>query len=174
VTTAILLAVLVLVDCTLAGFRAAAGRDGRLEKRDYYGREVLRAAGFGALLLLAHVALAGALVATAADPSAAWAELVLAARLPVVVYGIFATTIFLAFGFYFAPIGDFRVLANVLVFGPLTLVRRPVIVLGMALAVLRVPSARVAVLAAVAAISMCLFEGLVGRRNTKRWKDLVV
>src|SRR5690606_19462285 len=40
------LGVLALVDCMLAGFRAAAGRDGRLRKARYYVGAVARAAAW--------------------------------------------------------------------------------------------------------------------------------
>jgi hypothetical protein len=69
-----------------------------------------------------------------------------------------------AFALYLAPFDDVRVLANVLVFGPLTLARRWVIVAGLVYAVLRVPDVRVAVMACCAGTTMLSFEPLLRRR----------
>lgn len=172
-SVALALGILAWVDCMLCGFRMAAGRNGRLEKHGYYTRAVARAAGFGAVLVALHVGLVAVLCATASDPSGAWASFVEAARPLVVVYGAFATVIFIAFGFYFAPIGDFRVLTNVIVFGPLTLVRPAVMAFGLALAVWRVPEWRVAVVAISAAGFMLSFERVLGRRYMQLWRRLI-
>jgi hypothetical protein len=162
---AIALAVLAFTDCLLCGFRMAAGRNGMLGKRAYYTRAVARAAGWGALLVASHVALVVAL--------GGWDLFLEAGRVLVWVYATFASAIFLAFGFYFAPIGDFRVMTNVIVFGPLTLARRGVIAGAMALAVWRVPDSRVALVAVTATISMLAFEPLLGRRYAHEWRRLV-
>lgn len=167
---AIALAVLAFVDCTLCGFRMAAGRNGHLEKRAYYARAVGRAALAGGLVVGVHAALV--LVLCISAPGA-WSAFVEAGRVLVLVYGIFATLIFLAFGFYFAPIGDFRVLTNVIVFGPLTLARRAVIVGGMIAAALRVAEPRVTAVAVSATLAMLAFEPLLGRAYADRWRALL-
>lgn len=169
-TVAIALAILAFVDCTLCGFRMAAGRNGLLEKRVYYARAVCRAALAGALVVGLHAALVFALSTGAPE---AWSAFVEAGRLLVLVYGIFAATIMLAFGFYFAPIGDFRVLTNVIVFGPLTLARRAVIVGGMVAASWRVADPRVTAVAASATLAMLAFEPLLGRAYADRWRRLL-
>jgi hypothetical protein len=170
---ALALAALAFVDCLLCGVRAAAGRNGLLDKRAYYRSATLRAALWGAAIVGGHVTLTALLCTTAPDPSAAWASFVEAGRLLVVVYGGFATAIFLAFGFYFAPIGDFRVLTSVLVFGPLTLSRRAVVVGTMLIAVGNVPEWRIALVAMSATISMCLVEGVFGRPYAAQWRPLL-
>jgi hypothetical protein len=89
------------------------------------------------------------------------------------VFGTFASAILLAFSFYFAPIGDFRALANVLVFGPLTLARPFVIVGGLAYAVYSTWDARVAIIAVVAGVSILSFESVVSRPYARAWRDLL-
>lgn len=169
-SVAVALAVLAFVDCTMCGFRTAAGRNGLLEKRAYYARALGRAALAGALLVGVHAALVLGLCVGAPG---SWSSFVDAGRMLVVVYGIFATLIFLAFGFYFAPIGDFRVLTNVIVFGPLTLARRAVIVGGMVAAAWRVADPRVTAVAVSATLTMLAFEPLLGRAYADRWRRLV-
>ncbi len=170
---AIALAVLAFTDCMLSGFRMAAGRNGSLDKRGYYLTAVGRAAAWGAMVVVTHTALTGLLCATASNPTATWSAFLEAGRILVVVYAVFATAIFVAFGFYFAPIGDFRVLTNVIVFGPLTLTRRAVVVGAMIFAVWRSPEWRVALVAASSTIAMTLFEPILGRRYANQWRELV-
>ena len=167
------LALLAATDCALCGIRAAAGREGRLEKRAYYVSAAIRAFGLGLLLIGAHVLLVVLLVATAPAPATTWSSFLIAGRVCVVVYGIFATLIFVAFGFYFAPVGDFRVLTNVIVFGPLTLTRPAVIALGLAVGAILAPEPRVAIVAVSAAITMLAFQPLVSRRYHDRWRRLL-
>ena len=74
---------------------------------------------------------------------------------------------------YFAPVGDFRVLTNVIVFGPLSLLRRLVMVGGLVAAVVRVPDVRVAVMALSAGIAMLAFEPLLERAYSEQWRALL-
>ncbi len=48
------LATLVFFDALLAGFRAAAGRNGRIAKSDYYRRAVARGAAAALLIVGGH------------------------------------------------------------------------------------------------------------------------
>jgi hypothetical protein len=168
VTTALALSALAFFDCLLAGFRAAAGRDGRLDKRAYYVSAVARAGGWGLLLIGANALVAAALCFAAPDPTAAFGSLVSAGRLLVGLYGAFAAAVLAAFALYLAPVADLRVLANVLVFGPLTLARSWVIAGGLLYVALRVPDLRVAMMAASAGASTLAFEGFLRRRNPER------
>ena len=170
---AVALALLAWVDCMLCGFRMAAGRNGRIDKRVYYMRSVARAAIVGAVVVGAHAALVVLLCLTAPDPRAAWGSFIEAGRPAVAVYAVFATAIFVAFGFYFAPIGCFRVLTDILVFGPLTLARPAVIAGGLVLAVWHVPEWRVALVAISAALAMNAFEPVLGRHFARLWTELV-
>ncbi len=171
--TAIALAILTLTDCILAGFRAAAGRNGSLNKRAYYRAAIVRALFYGLVLLALNVVVLVTLVLTAPDPAATWQLFVSAAGVCVLVFGIFSAFILGAFAFYFAPIGDFRVLTSVIVFGPLTLLRRVVIAGGLAFAVIRVPDVRVAILAVFAGITMLAFEPFLARFYRDQWRALV-
>jgi hypothetical protein len=172
-TTAVALAVLALADCVLCGFRGAAGTEGRLDKRIYYREAVLRAFGGGVVLVGAHALLVAVLVLSSGDPQLVWSSFLAAGRVCVWVYGLFATTIFTAFAFFFAPVGDFRVLTNVVVFGPLTVARPYVMAGGLLAAVAFVPDLRVGIVAASAAVTMLSFQSVVSRRYADRWRRLL-
>jgi len=174
---AVLLALLVLTDGVLCGLRASAGREGRLEKWAFYRASALRGLGSGAVVLAASAALAATLVLGADDPAAAWDAMVRAGDASTAIFAAYASTVFVAFAFFFAPIGDFRVLTNVLVFGPFTLARPYVIAGGLLAGVLRVRAAgaawRVAVLAVAAGTAMLLFQRWMDRAYEDRWRRLV-
>ena len=172
-TIAVALAVLVLADCFLCGFRAAAGTEGRLDKRGYYREALLRALGWGTVVVAAHVLLVAALVASSPAPGIAWSAFVEAGRVCVWIFGAFATTVLATFAIYFAPVGDFRVLTSVMVFGPLTLARPCEILGGLVAAVAFVPDIRVGIAATVAAVTMLSFQRLIGRRYKDRWRALL-
>lgn len=170
---AALLGVLALFDCLLGGFRAAAGRNGRLEKTAYYRQALVRSALAGTLLVGVHVLLALGFVSASPTPTATWDAFVDAAALLVVFYGGFATLTLLAFVFYLAPVGDFRVLTSVIVLGPLTLFRPVVIGGGIVLAAVKATDPRVALLGCSAGLSMLLFEHVLGRAHRREWKRLL-
>lgn len=131
-TIALLLVVLGLFDATLAGVRAALGRDGRIDKRAYLLRALVRSVAWGAVLIATIVVLAAAAVATAPDASSTWRELVEAGRACVWVFGPFAAVTALALGVLLTSHRDGRLLASMLVFGPLAMLRPLVIIAGLA------------------------------------------
>jgi hypothetical protein len=167
------LATLVFFDALLTGFRAAAGRDGRIAKRDYFRRAVARGAVAALLIVVSHAALAAALVASAPDPDGAWRDLLRAGRDCVAVFGTFATLTSIALVFWLAPSSQLRLLPSLLVLGPLTLVRPLVIASGLAFAAVRTPTPRVCVMALAAAASMLALELLLGRPHVGRWRGLL-
>lgn len=125
----VLLAVLVLVDGTLCGFRAAAGRNPKLFLRDYYAASMRRAALLALVVVLGFSGVAFAVRAADAD---AFDTLVRTGDAMVLVYGTYATIVLLALGLYLVGHFDLGVLATVVVLGPFTLARPLVIILGAA------------------------------------------
>jgi hypothetical protein len=170
VTYALLLAVLAAFDLTLAGFRAAAGRDGRIHKKQLLRGAMLRGALGGLVLVAAHAVIAGVLVAT--GDASTWPAFVAAARDAVIVFGVFATSTALALAFWFAPMQELRLIPTLVVLGPLTLLRPLVIVGGLAWAAVRSSEPRVWILAAIAGIFMLSAERLLGRPYRERWRRL--
>jgi hypothetical protein len=173
IVTVTSLATLVFFDALLAGFRAAAGRDGRIAKAAYYRRALSRGMVAAFLILAGHATLAALLVATAPDPAATWQDLLRAGRDCVVIFGAFATLTIIAIAFWFAPNRELRLVPTLLVLGPLTLVRPLVIVTGLAFAAIRTPTPRVCAAALAAATTMLALERLLGREHADQWRSLL-
>lgn len=143
-----------LLDGTFAGFRAAAGRDGRIDKRRYH----LRAMALGALTSTVAVVLlaglTGIVLATAPDPDRVWDELNLMGARLVVSFVAFSALVVLALGVYAVARHEVRTLATVAILGPFTLAR-PFLVVGATLgATLLATTWRTAVLAWVASATV--------------------
>jgi hypothetical protein len=167
------LAALAVLDLAVCGFRAAAGREGRLDKTAFYAAAVLRAGLLGLAAVGSLAGLAALLVATSPDAAATWAAGVAAADGMLDVYLVYAVLVLAALALYLLPIGDFRTLTTVIVLGPMTLVRPAVIVAGLVLGAARAGDGRVAVVVAAAGVTMLLFERLIGRRDATRWRRLL-
>jgi hypothetical protein len=172
-TIVIALATLVFFDALLTGFRAAAGRDGRIAKGAYYREALVRGMAAAVLIVAAHAALAAVLVASAPDPAGTWRDLLRAGRDCVAVFGTFATLTIIAIAFWFVPNRALRLLPTLLVLGPLTLVRPLVIASGLTFAAIRTPTPSVWVFALAAAATMLTLERLLGRKHTNQWRSLL-
>ena len=158
--TPVLLYLLAITDWGFAGYRHAAGRDGRIFKGAYYRRAIAVALVCGHL----PIALVGATVALLiATGSTEWDVLVAAAEPMVIVYATYATTVIAAFVPYLFGNTEIRTLATVSVFGPLTLIRPLLIVAGAVAVVWTTPSWPVGVAAATAVVSNGIAEPLLAR-----------
>jgi hypothetical protein len=153
-----LLALLVLVDGTLCGFRAAAGRNPRLFLRDYYAASMRRAAGLALVIVLGF---GGVAMAVRAGGDEGFAALLAAADAMVLVYGVYATVVLLALGLYLLGNFDLGVLATVLVLGPFTLVRPLIIVAGAVAAAWASPHWLAVTFSLAGAGTMLAFERLL-------------
>ncbi len=125
--TVLWLYILAVVDGTFVGCRDVIGQIPLLEKR----RKHLRSYLWGAAL--AHVALLvmGAVIFGALS---LWpeirAELTVVADRMLLIYGVYAVCVAVTFALYAIPIPDVRGFVTLAIFGVLTLVRVPVIILG--------------------------------------------
>ncbi|MBL8920294.1 MAG: hypothetical protein JNJ54_15615 [Myxococcaceae bacterium] len=153
-----LLALLVVVDGTLCGFRAAAGRNPRLFLRAYYAASMRRAA---LLALVVAAGFLGVTMAVRAHDAEAFSAIVAAGEVMVLVYGVYATVVLLALGLYLLGHFDLGVLATVLVLGPFTLARPLVIVAGAAFAAWSSPHPAAVAFAVAGASAMLVFERLL-------------
>jgi hypothetical protein len=167
------LATLALFDVLLSGFRAAAGRDGRILKPPYYRAAIVRAAVAAVVVVTVNVGLVGGLIVTAPEPRVAWTVLHAAGARCVTVFGVFATLVLLAILFWFAPMRELRIVPTLLVLGPMTLLRPLVIGGGLLYVALWAQDWRVWLVAAAAGVSMLGIEWVLGRAYVDRWRRLV-
>ncbi len=136
-----MLGALAVVDGAFAGFRAAAGRSGLLDKRTWYREAMARGAAYGAFAALAMAALLVALAPADAE---------VAARRALAVYLPYAAVLALAGIARRVEHVDVRSIASLLVFGPFTLLRPLVLIAGILAAA--IPGSRAVALLGVAAI----------------------
>jgi hypothetical protein len=157
------LLVLALLDGTLCGFRAAAGRSGLTRKRAYYARAMRRAFLTVAATELVFVTIAGALWLASGDRDALVADFAAAGRAALFVYGPYATLVLAALTLWAIPALDVRTLATVTILGPFTMIRPLVVAAGTIAAVWARPRAEVMVLACVVALAMGGLERWLAR-----------
>lgn len=162
-----LLAFFAILDAAFVGFRAAAGRDGRIDKRAYY----LRAMGHGTLaglgLVVALAALTAAVLATAPDAGSVYAELLAIGARMLRVIGAYAALVLLALAFYTASSLDVRVLSTVAVLGPFTLLRPWVVVVATAWGLAGTTSLRAGALTATSSAAVLLLARSLDRHHAR-------
>jgi hypothetical protein len=159
-----LLACLALLDAAFVGFRDAAGRSPRIDKRAYFRRALARGSGIGVLVLALFGALAGVLLLTAGDARTLYGDFEVLAKRLLLVYGTYALAVLGALAVYARRSLESRTLATVLVLGPCTMIRPYVIVAGALWAALSSSRAEVMLMALVSAGAMLVLEPVLGRR----------
>ncbi|MBK8259594.1 MAG: fatty acid desaturase [Polyangiaceae bacterium] len=112
-----------VLDLAFAGFRAAAGRDGLIEKRAYYTRAMGEGAGLGLAFSAVMALVTWAVVRRAEDPGALFAELVATGSRMLLVFGGYAVLVLAALIVYTIAKHELRTLATVAILGPFTLIR---------------------------------------------------
>ena len=170
---AALLVVLALFDVLLSGFRAAAGRDGRIGKGPYYRAAIARAGWSGLGLVAINAALVGALVTTAGEPAVAWEDLQGAGARAIEVFAVFATLTLVAILFWFAPFRELRIVPTLLVLGPMTLIRPWVVIGGLLWAAAGSTRWQTWLVATIAGASTIGMEYWLGGPHRERWRRLV-
>ena len=129
--TFIALYCLATLDGMFMGYREAAGRHGAIDKRGYYARAMMR----GALMVQLAIALVLAIALGArAIGTGSWAQYRAGAARFLAVVLPYALLVGAAFRARASSNVDVKSLANLLVFGPFTLLRWPVIVAATAYA----------------------------------------
>lgn len=123
-----LLSFFAILDAAFVGFRAAAGRDGRIDKRAYYARAMAHGTLAGVGLVVALGALTAVALVTAPDAARTYAELLVIGARMLLWIGAYAGLVFVALGFYAVTSLDVRVLSTVAVLGPFTLLRPWIVV----------------------------------------------
>jgi len=157
------LCLLAILDGFLVGFRAAAGRDGRIDKRAYYRRAMALGVGCGAAAVTLFGALAGCLILISDQPRALWAAFQAAGARALWVFTPYAAVALMAIvAWLVSPKG--RTLSTIVVLGPFTLARPLVIVAGLVAGAAFEPSVPLLTLCGVIAAVMLTIEPMLSRR----------
>jgi hypothetical protein len=168
--TLFLLWLLATVDSAFIGYREAAGRNALIDKKDYYRHALIRGALFGQLAVL----IVGAVTAvTLVNSNHAWLLLtkleMIGARM-LLVYIPYALIILIALAIRAVPSVDIRSITSTLIFGPFTLIRPLVVLLGAVWGILAAPSA---VTIALVVLIVCLMLGLEWALGRLRSRGLI-
>lgn len=159
--TPLLLAVVALLDGCFAGFRAAAGRDGRIDKRAYARRACRDGTLAGAVVVGSLAATCGLALATGTSYDA----FARAGGAMLWVLPPYATTVLLALvGWALLRPLWMQTLTSTLILGPFTLVRPLVVAGGVLAACLRAQSWTVRITAVLAGSLVLTVEPLLLRR----------
>lgn len=158
VRVALGLYLLATLDCTLTGFRAAAGRSGLVRKRRFVAAALGRGFWAGQLAVVAGGVPLAAWLLLSSDRAALWADLERAGGWLLQVYVPYAVIILATFVVRGIPSVDVRSITSVLFFGPLTFLRPPVLAAGLVLGVIAVPRPGLGLYAAWLLVLMLLVE----------------
>jgi len=165
-----LLWLLATVDSAFIGYREAAGRNALIDKKDYYRHALIRGALFGQLaVLIVGVITAIALVTS----NHAWlllSKLELIGARMLLVYIPYALIILIALAIRAVPSVDIRSITSTLIFGPFTLIRPLVVLLGAVWGILAAPGA---VTMALVVLIVCLMLGLEWALGLLRSRGLI-
>jgi hypothetical protein len=121
-----------VLDLSFVGFRSAAGRDGRIDKREYYARAMLRGAAAGMILSAVLGLVTWIVMSQMAQPYALFAEMVDIGRTMSIIFGAYAFLVVAALLVYGVSRHEIRTLSTVAILGPFTLIRPWIVVLALA------------------------------------------
>ena len=151
---ALALWLLATLDSAFTGYREAAGRNALINKRAYYRRAMIAGALFGqaavgiaAVLLLISLALSADKQSLLRDCNHAGARML-------IVYVPYAVIILLAFLIRAIPSVDIRSITSTTIFGPFTLIRPVVALLGVIYGVMSAPRVETITLGFIVLIMM--------------------
>ena len=159
--TVLWLYVLAILDAAFSGICAASGRNALIEKRDYFLRSMWHGVLVGQLVALSAFVLIGVVILTSSDrPSTIEQMLAVGDRL-VVIYTVYASVVLVTFAIRAIPSVDIRSITSTVGFGPLTLLRPFVIVIGAIYGLMIQPSLPVVLVTICIALMMIPFRVLL-------------
>ena len=167
ISTVFALYVQLTLDAMFSGICAASGRDARIDKRAYFVNAMIHGIGWGQVACLLGLLILTTAVYASADPGLAVEQMVRVGGRMVRVYVVYAVTILSFFVVRAIPSVDIRSMTSTVAFGPLTLVRPAVIVLGIGWGLSGGAQTSVAVAGLLIAVLMVPFRTLLNR-----WFDL--
>ena len=168
--TAVLLWLLATLDSAFIGYREAAGRNALIDKKAYYRRALIRVALFGQLAVLIVGAVTLVALVSSSNPDALFSSIELVAARMLMVYVPYALILLIAFCVRALPSVDIRSITSTVIFGPFTLIRPVVVLVGAVWGVVSAPSAITIALTVLIVILMLGLEtALSGLRSRGFW-----
>jgi hypothetical protein len=150
--------VLVLLDTAFSGVCAASGRNALIRKRSYYLRSMWHGALWGQPAILLGLLLVTVAVQLSTNKLQALEEAQIAGWRMATVYSIYAIIVMSTFVIRAWPSVDIRSITSTVGFGPLTLIRPVVIVLGVAYAAFSKPETPILLVAVALGLIMIPFR----------------
>lgn len=158
----LLLYCLASLDATFIGYRAAAGRNALIYKKDYYRKALFRGFLWGQGAVAVICVAIGSFLLTSSDRGVLVKDLLLAGQRMLIVYIPYALIIFLAFGLRTIRSVDIRSITSVLIFGPFVLIRPVVAVIGVGWGILATQRIETVTIGILVLILMLSLESFVG------------
>ena len=165
-----LLWLLATLDSAFIGYREAAGRNALIEKKAYYRRALIRGALFGQLAVLIAGAIAAIALASSDNARELFGKLELIGARMLLVYIPYALIILIALSIRALPSVDIRSITSTVIFGPFTLIRPLVVLLGAVWGILAAPGA---VTVALVVLIVCMMLGLEWTLGLLRSRGLI-
>lgn len=156
--TIINLYILANLDTMFSGICAASGRDGRIHKKRYYLKSMILGIAWGQVACLLGMLILGVVAMTSPDRQTTLQEMVAVGNRMTIVYFIYAIIIFLTFAVRAIPSVDVRSITSTVFFGPLTMLRPAVIVIGIGWGLALQPQVAVTIAAVFIALIMVPFR----------------
>jgi hypothetical protein len=154
------------LDAAFTGYRDAAGRNALIDKTRYYRRAMIRGLLFGQIAVgLAAAAIAISL-ALSADYRSLLADYNRAGARMLAFYIPYAVTILIAFLLRAIPSVDIRSITSTLIFGPFTLIRPLVAIIGLLYGVLGALRAETVIMGLIVLTMMLGLERALGLFRT--------
>lgn len=149
-----LMIVFAILDLAFVGFRAAAGRDGRIDKHRYYVRAMLFGAACGAALSALLGLATWITMQMVGEPYALFAELVMIGERMSMVFGAYTCLVVTALLVYGFSRHEVRTLSTVAILGPFTLLRPWLVALALVVGLIPVQTASALGLTVVSCLSV--------------------
>ena len=150
--------VLVTLDAAFSGICAASGRNALIRKRGYYLRSMWHGALWGQAAILLGLVLVTVTVQFSPNRLRTLVEMQVAGWRMATVYSIYAVVVMSTFLIRAWPSVDVRSITSTVGFGPLTLIRPVVIVLGVAYAAFSNPETPILLVAVALGLIMIPFR----------------
>ena len=157
-----LLWLLATLDGGFTGYREAAGRNALINKRLYYRRAMIKGALFGQIAVGIAAAVILISLTVTPDRQSLLRDYDKAGARMLIFYLAYATVILIAFLVRWIPSVDIRSITSTMIFGPLTLIRPLVAVVGLVYGVLAAPRVATIVLGLVVLTMMLSLERGLG------------